>query len=75
MCAVDEERGIPEPIARAVVRFVERVGPFFPAGGLRMGDDAILQARWGHRMSTDADLFCDPQTYLETVRQHGAAVE
>ena len=75
MCTVDEERGIPEPIARAVVRFVERVAPFFPAGSLRMGDEAILQARWGHRQSTDADLFCDPQTYVETVRRHGAAME
>ena len=75
MCTVDEERGIPEPIAQAVVRFVERVGPFFPAASLRMGDDAILQARWGHRRSTDADLFCDPQAYVETVRQHGAAME
>lgn len=57
MSTVDEERGIPEPIARAVVRFVERVGPFFPAGSLRMGGGTILQARWGHRQSTDADLF------------------
>lgn len=75
MCTVDEETGIPDPIVRAVVRFVERVGPFFPAGSLRMGGGTILQARWGHRESTDADLFCDPRTYVETVRQHGAAME
>ncbi len=75
MCTVDEETGIPERIVRAVVRFVERVGPFFPAGSLRMGGGTILQARWGHRQSTDADLFCDPRTYVETVREHGAPME
>lgn len=75
MGTVDEETGIPEPIVRAVVRFVERIEPFFPAGSLRMGGGTILQARWGHRRSTDADLFCDPQQYVETVRQHGAAIE
>lgn len=75
MCTVDEETGIPDPIVRAVARFVERVAPFFPAGSLRMGGGTILQARWGHRQSTDADLFCDPRTYVETVRQHGAAME
>ena len=75
MCTVDEETGIPEPIVRAVVRFVERIEPFFPAGSLRMGGGTILQARWRHRQSTDADLFCDPRTYVEAVRQHGAAME
>lgn len=75
MCTIDEERGIPEPIVRAVVCFVERIGPFFPAGSLRMGGGTILQARWGHRQSTDADLFCDPRTYVETVREHGEAME
>lgn len=75
MRTVDEETGIPEPIVRAVVRFVERIEPFFPAGSLRMGGGTILQARWGHRQSTDADLFCDPRKYVETVREHGAAME
>lgn len=75
MCTVDQETGIPHPIVRAVVRFLECVGPFFPAGSLRMGDGAVLEARWGHRESTDADLFCDPRTYVETVRRHGAAME
>ena len=75
MGTVGEEQGIPEPIARAVVRFVECAGPFFPTDSLRMGGGTILQARWGHRRSTDADLFCDPGIYVETIRQHGAAME
>ena len=75
MGTVDEERGMPEPIVRAVVRFVECIEPFFPVGSLRMGGGTILQARWGHRQSTDADLFCDPREYVGTVRQHGAAME
>ena len=44
MCTVDEETGIPDPIVRAVVRFVECVGPFFPAASLRMGGGNVVDA-------------------------------
>ena len=40
-----------------------------------MGGGTILQARWRHRQSTDADLFCEPATYANAVRQHGRAIE
>ena len=70
-----EETGIPREIAAAVARFADVVTPFFPAGVLRMGGGTILQARWGHRMSFDADLFCDPATYAQSIAKNGAEIE
>ncbi len=70
-----EETGIPREIAVAVARFANLVAPFFPAGALRMGGGTILQARWGHRMSFDADLFCDPGTYARTIAGSGPEIE
>lgn len=70
-----EETGIPREIETAVARFADLVTPFFPAGALRMGGGTILQARWGHRMSFDADLFCDPGTYARTIAKSGPAIE
>ena len=70
-----EETGIPREIAAAVARFADLVAPFFPAGALRMGGGTILQARWGHRMSFDADLFCDPGTYARTIAKSGPEIE
>ena len=70
-----EETGIPREIAAAVARFADLVTPFFPAGALRMGGGTILQARWGHRMSFDADLFCDPVTYARTITKNGPEIE
>ena len=75
MNALTEESGIPHAIAAVVARFAGRVERFFPAGSLRMGGGTVLQARWGHRQSTDADLFCDPAIYSRVVRQHGPAIE
>ena len=70
-----EETGIPREVAAAVARFADLVAPFFPAGALRMGGGTILQARWRHRMSFDADLFCDPGTYARTIAKSGPEIE
>ena len=70
-----EEPGIPRPIADAVARFSAQIARFFPTGALRMGGGTILQARWRHRRSFDADLFCDPVIYVRTVAQHGPEIE
>ena len=70
-----EETGIPREIAAAVARFADLVTPFFPTGALRMGGGTILQARWGHRTSFDADLFCDPGTYARTIAKSGPEIE
>lgn len=36
---------------------------FFGADGYRMGGGTILAALWGHRHSTDVDLFAEPSQY------------
>lgn len=52
---------------------------------IRLGGGTALAARWGHRHSTDVDLFVDPEPYAELYRnsqrfctdieQHAGAVE
>ena len=71
----DQEQGIPPNIVRAVQRFVTALSPHLAEGDLRFGGGTALQARWQHRRSVDADLFCDPQTYATAVRVHGGAME
>ena len=71
----DKERGIPPTIVRAIQRFVTALSPHLAEGDLRFGGGTALQARWQHRRSTDADLFCDPQTYATAVRVGGEAME
>ena len=61
---------------RTVVKAVEgALGRFFPAGEIRMGGGSVLEARWGHRRSTDVDLFCPQATYFAARRQHGSAMQ
>ena len=70
-----EETGLPQGIVVAVSAFVGALAPFLPESDLRLGGGTVLQARWRHRHSTDADLFSDPQTYATAVRSHGLAME
>ena len=70
-----QEQGIPPTIVRAVQLFVTALAPHLAESALRFGGGTALQARWQHRRSTDADLFCDPQTYATAVRISGEAME
>lgn len=70
-----DETGLPDHIVDAVTAFARTLAPFIPERHLRLGGGTVLQARWRHRRSTDADLFCDPQTYAEAVRTHGREME
>ena len=70
-----QEQGIPPAIVRAVQIFVTALAPHLAEGDLRFGGGTTLQARWQHRHSTDADLFCDPQTYATAIRTSGEAME
>ncbi|MDE0691265.1 MAG: nucleotidyl transferase AbiEii/AbiGii toxin family protein [Gammaproteobacteria bacterium] len=70
-----QELGIPPTIVRAVQIFVTALAPHLSEGDLRFGGGTALQARWQHRRSTDADLFCDPQTYATAIRARGEAME
>ncbi|MYE24472.1 MAG: nucleotidyl transferase AbiEii/AbiGii toxin family protein [Gammaproteobacteria bacterium] len=70
-----QEQGIPSAVVRAVQLFVTALAPHLAEGDLRFGGGAALQARWHHRRSTDAVLFCDPQTYATAVRTSGEAME
>ncbi len=70
-----QEQGIPPAIVRAVQLFVTALAPHLAEGDLRFGGGTALQARWQHRRSTDADLFCDPQTYATAVRINGEVME
>ena len=70
-----QEEGIPPNIVRAVQLFVAALAPHLAEDDLRFGGGTVLQARWQHRLSTDADLFCDPQTYATAIRVSGEAME
>ena len=70
-----QELGIPPTTVRAVQIFVTALAPHLAEGELRFGGGTALQARWQHRLSTDAELFCDPQTYATAVRVSGEAME
>lgn len=49
---------------RQLFEAVEPVlGEFFGADGYRMGGGTVLAALWGHRHSTDVDLFAEPSQY------------
>ena len=69
------ERHLPDPITSAVRKFAAAANPHLDAGSLRLGGGTVLAARWQHRRSTDADLFCDARTYVAAVRHHGEAIE
>ena len=70
-----DETGLPDHIVDAVDAFARTLAPFIPVRDLRLGGGTVLQARWQHRRSTDADLFCDPETYAEAVRTRAREME
>ena len=70
-----DETGIPDHVVAAVTAFGRALAPFIPECDLRLGGGTVLEARWQHRRSTDADLFCDPHTYAEAVRTRGREIE
>lgn len=47
-----------------VVRFLD---PWVPRSAYALGGGTVLAARWGHRFSTDIDLFADEQTFRQTI--------
>ncbi len=63
----------PEPnIADELLAKLQHLAPvlegfFGSEGALKMGGGTILQARWGHRVSTDIDLFISPKRYFRSV--------
>ena len=70
-----EESGLPQPIIEAVQHLFEATRWIFPEGSLSLGGGTVLQARWSHRESTDADLFCDPGVYHFLFTELGHAFE
>ena len=55
--------------------FATALAPHLAEGDLRFDGGTALQARWQHRHSTDAHLFCDPQTYATAIRTSSEAME
>lgn len=48
---------------------------FFTPEGYRIGGGTVLAGRWGHRHSTDVDLFAEPTRYQEVVDRRGEELE
>ena len=48
---------------------------FFGDGGYRMGGGTVLAALWGHRHSTEVELFAEPSRYREVVAGAGRELE
>ena len=72
---MNEEAGFRDDVQAVAGAIETAIGKFFPSGALRMGGGTVLEARWGHRHSTDIDLFCSPTVYSSARRQHGQAME
>ena len=73
--ALEEEGGLPRSIVSAVQDLFGATRWIFDSSALSMGGGTVLQARWKHRVSTDADLFCDPMAYHNAVRSSVDALE
>ncbi len=69
------EPNIPETILRSVQKLSPLLSKFFPQGSLKMGGGTILQSRWNHRVSTDAELFAVPESYYEVIDEHRERLE
>ena len=48
---------------------------YFELGDLSMGGGTVLQARWNHRASHDADLFCRSAAFSRAYMRSGAQIE
>lgn len=70
-----EEPDISPNILAEIHKLAPALEEFFPAGTLKMGGGTILQARWGHRISTDAGFFATPRAFNEVVVGRGRALE
>jgi len=62
-----QEPNIPKAILAKAQRLAPVLGDYFPKGSIKMGSGTILQARWQHRISTDADFFVFPQEFNKVV--------
>lgn len=72
---MNEEARLPEAILRNVQKIAPVLEAYFPRGSLKMGGGTVLQARWRHSVSTDADLFAFPQAFNKVVAERGEILE
>ena len=63
-----------KPLAAAQVA-VRVLLDYFDLGDLSMGGGTVLQARWNHRASHDADLFCRSAAFSRAFMESGAQIE
>ena len=70
-----DQSGLPQSIVQSIRRVYRCTRRYFPEHALTLGGGTVLQARWSHRFSTDADLFCPPEAFDAVVRTHGTALE
>ena len=69
------QSGLPRSIVESIQEIFRHSRRYFPEGTLTLGGGTVLQARWSHRRSTDADLFCSPEIFEAVVRTYGIALE
>ena len=70
-----EQPGLPRRIIQCVQTLCQQARPYLPDSALALGGGTVLAARWSHRVSADADLFCPPEVFVATVRAHGTQLE
>ena len=70
-----EQSGLPRMLVQCIQRLCQHARSYLPDSALTLGGGTVLQARWSHRISTDADLFCSPETFDAVVRAHGTELE
>ena len=70
-----EQSGLPRIIVQCIQRLYQHARPYLPDSALTLGGGTVLAARWSHRISTDAYLFCPPETFDVAVRAHGTELE
>ncbi len=70
-----QEPNIPKAILAKAQRLAPVFEDYFPKGSIKMGGGTILQARWQHRISTDADFFVFPQEFNKVVGERGGELE
>lgn len=64
---------LPERLRPAFAGLSGALSSLFARGIVAMGGGSMLEARWGHRVSTDIDLFIAPRNHTAAVDAAGTA--
>ena len=66
---------MPAPYRQIAIELAAAIAPAVPIEHLSFGGGTVLAARWGHRTSTDVDLFATPATWEALSEQKHQEIE